>query len=69
MGSVYVEEMSHLPDKVLVELRRGNFGVQWNKDSYFSHVDEDHATEWVNEIEKSTGGISGITQTPSALLR
>ena len=60
--------MSHLPDKVLVELRRGNFGVQWNEDSHFSHVDEDHATEWVNGIGKSTGGISGIKLMPSALL-
>ena len=35
----------------------------------FSRVDEDHATEWCNGTGKRSGGISGITQTPSALLR
>ena len=60
--------MSYLSHEVLVQLRRGNFGVQWNEDSHFSHVDENHATEWVNRIGTSASGISGITQTPSALL-
>ena len=41
----------------------------WNEDSHFSDGDDDHATEWVNEIGTSARGISGITQTPSALLR
>jgi hypothetical protein len=68
-GTVYVEEMARLPDEVLLVLCRGNFGVQWAEDSPFTCVDEDHATEWVNGIGKGAGGISGITQTASALLR
>jgi hypothetical protein len=66
---VYVEEMAHLPDEVLSELHRGNYGVQWTEDTPFTHVDEDHAMEWVNGIGKGAGGISGITQTASTLLR
>ena len=61
--------MSHFPDEVLVELHRGNFGVQWNENTHFSYVDEDRSTEWVNGIEKRARGISRITQTPSALFR
>ena len=61
-------KMSYLSYEVLVQLRRGNFGVQWNEDSHVAHVDDDHATEWVNGIGASAEGISGITQTPSALL-
>ena len=70
-GGLYMSrEMSYLPDEVLVELRRGKFGVQWDEDSHLSYVDEDHATEWVNNgIGNSAGGISGITQTPPSLLR
>ena len=66
-GAIFVDEMSRLPADVLVEFRR-NFGVQWSSKP-FSRVDEDHATEWCNGIGKSSGGICGITQTPSALLR
>ena len=61
--------MANLPVEVLSELRRGNFGVQWNDDTAFTCVDKDHATEWVNGIGKGSGGISGITQIPTALLR
>lgn len=60
--------MEHLPEEVHKEFQ-GEFGVQWTENNSFSHVDEDHATEWVNGLGKGDAGLSDITQTASALLR
>ena len=45
------------------------FSVYWKDNKPFSGVSTDHATEWVNGIEKSVGGLSNITQTDSATLK
>ena len=61
--------MSRLPDDVQREFSNGNFGVRWTDGARFTTVDLDLATEWVSRIGKTSGGYSGLTQTPSALLK
>ena len=60
--------MLHLPSQVEAEYLTGNFVVKWTKRN-FSEVDPDHALEWLNCVGKESGGIVGITKTPSALRR
>ena len=67
-GAINVIEMFNLPPAVLERIK-GEFGVQWNDNNPFSRVSVDHATEWVNGISKSSGGLSSITQTDTATLR
>ncbi|XP_043192970.1 uncharacterized protein LOC122365640 isoform X2 [Amphibalanus amphitrite] len=67
-GSVYLAEMQQLPSEVEAEFQAGNFVVKWSNRS-FSEVDADHALEWLNCVGKESGGIVGITKTPSALDR
>ena len=67
-GSVYLAEMKHLPSEVEAEFLAGNFVVKWSNRN-FSEVDPDHALEWLNCVGKESGGIVGITKTPSALSR
>ena len=67
-GSVYLAEMKRLPSEVEAEFLAGNFVVKWSNRN-FSEVDPDHALEWLNCVGKESGGIVGITKTPSALSR
>lgn len=60
--------MSQLPSEVEAEFLAGNFVVKWTS-RCFSEVDPDHALEWLNCVGKESGGIVGITKTPSALSR
>ena len=67
-GSVYLADMRRLPSEVEEEFLAGNFVVKWTN-RIFSEVDPDHALEWLNCVGKESGGIVGITRTPSALSR
>ena len=68
-GIIYAVEMYQLPANVKDRFLTTGFGVQWRDNCPFTAVDVDHATEWVNGIAKSTGGLADITQTDSATLR
>ena len=67
-GTVYLAEMNQLPQEVEDEFRAGNFVVKASQLS-FNQVDPDHVQEWLNGTCKNSGGIIGITKTPSALNR
>ena len=57
-----------LPPEVEAEFLAENFVVKWSNRN-FSEVDPDHALEWLNCVGKESGGIVGITKSPSALSR
>ena len=67
-GIVYLAEMNQLPQEVEDEFRAGNFVVKASQLS-FNQFDHDHAQEWLNGTCKNSGGIIGITKTPSTLDR
>ena len=60
--------MHQLPLQVQEEFRRGNFVVKRSR-ATFNQVSPDQAQEWLNATGKKSGGIVGITRTPSALCR
>ena len=62
-------EMKSLPSEVLERFYADGFAVQWKEEAPFSSVDIDHATEWLNGISKSAGGLSNMTQNDSATLK
>ncbi len=67
-GVIYLAEMHQLPLQVQEEFRRGNFVVKRSR-AKFSKVSPDQAQEWLNATGKKSGGIVGITRTPSVLCR
>ena len=62
-------EMKSLPSDALERFYADGFGVQWKEEAPFSSVDIDYATEWLNAISKSAGGLSEMTQNDSATLK
>lgn len=66
--TIYINEMHHLPQEVLLEFSQGNFVVKCST-SKFNQVDPDHSQEWLNAVGKSGGGIVGITRISEALNR
>ena len=62
-------EMKSLPSEALERFNADGFGVQWKEEAPYSSVDIDHATEWLNGIAKSEGGLSDMTQNDSATLK
>ena len=67
-GSVYLAQMKQLPAEVQEEFDIGNWVVKGSS-RRFNQVDPDQAQEWMNGVGKGSGGIIGITKTPSALFR
>ena len=67
-GSVYLAEMSDLPQEVLHEFQEGNFVVK-RTDRQFNQVSADQSTEWLNATGKKSGGLIGITRISSAINR
>ncbi len=67
-GTVYIAEMAKLPQEVLTEFQKGNFVIKGSSGK-FNQVDPDQGQEWMNATGKASGGIVGITKTPSALSR
>src|SRR6267154_5364911 len=67
-GTLYLNEMHHLPPEVEDEFQKGNFVVK-RSNRKFNQVDPDHSQEWLNAVGKKGGGIVGITKTNSALSR
>ena len=51
--------------EVYEEFLAGNFVIK-RSNNYFNEVPGDHATEWVNKICKTAGGVVGITRTDQA---
>ena len=68
-GSLHMAKMKSLPSDALERLYAGEFGVQWKEKAPFSSVDIDYATELLNSISKSAGGLSDMTQNDSATLK
>ena len=68
-GVIFAPEMHLLPEDVKDKFRADGFGVQCHDNCPFTSVDVDHATEWVNGIAKSSGGLAAITHIDSATLR
>ncbi|KAL2094651.1 hypothetical protein ACEWY4_009370 [Coilia grayii] len=67
-GPVYLAQMKQLPAEVQDEFDSGNWVVKGSS-RRFNQVDPDQAQEWMNGVGKKSGGIIGITKTPSALFR
>lgn len=67
-GTVYIAEMANLPEEVASEFHAGNFVIKGSTGA-FNQVDPDQGQEWMNATGKTSGGIVGITKTPSALSR
>ena len=67
-GTIYINEMHHLPPEVKREFEAGNFVVK-RTNKRFNQVDPDQSQEWLNRIRKKRDGIIGITKTSSALNR
>ena len=67
-GSVYLAEMSDLPQEVLHEFQEGNFVVK-RTDRQFNQVSADQSTEWLNATGEKSGGLIGITSISSAINR
>ena len=65
---IYLAEMHQVPAQVEEEFKRGNFVVK-RSNAKFNQVSPDQAQEWLNGTGKKSGGIVGITKTPSALHR
>ena len=67
-GSVYLAEMSYLPQEVLHDFQEGNFVVK-RTDRQFNQVFADQSTEWLNATGKKSWGLIGITRISSAINR
>ena len=68
LGSVYLAEMSDLPQEVLHEFQEGNFVVK-HTDRQFNQVSADQSAEGLNATGKKSGGLIGITRISSAINR
>ena len=69
--SVHVRDMLMLPQTaptVYEEFKKGNFVVQ-KSSNVFSAMAMDQAHEQMNDVIKGDGGVIGITNNPSALLK
>ena len=67
-GPVYLTDMKALEitaPEVYEEFLAGNFVVK-RSNNYFNEVPVDHATEWVNKMCKTAGGVIGITRNDQA---
>lgn len=67
-GSVFLADAHQLPEAVYQEFQNGNFVVKRSAQK-FNQVDPDQSQEWLNGTGKRSGGIVGITKTPTALSR
>lgn len=68
LGPIYLTDMNALEvtiPEVYEEFLAGNFVIK-RSNNYFNEVPADHATEWVNKIYKTAGGVVGITRTNQA---
>ena len=62
-------KIQSLPSDALERFYADGFGVQGKEEAPFNSVDIDHATELLNGISKSTGGLSDMTQNDSGTLK
>ena len=51
-----------IPNEVLKSIIEDGFGGHWKDNTPFTDVSNNHATEWINTISKSSGGLSTATQ-------
>lgn len=66
--TIYIADMNQLPKEVEEGFLSGDLAVL-HSPRKFSHVDPDHAQEWVVGMSKGAAGLVGITQNVSALQR
>ena len=62
-------KMKNQPSDAMERLYASGFGIQWKEEKPFSSDDIDHASELLNGISKSAGGLSDMIQNDSATLK
>ena len=66
--SVHIQDLKELPDTVYKEFKEGNFVVK-RSSKRFSAIAIDQSHEQMNKIVKSSGGVIGLTEDPTSLVK
>ena len=66
--SIYIQDLKELPETIYKEFKEGNFVVK-RSSKRFSVIAIDQSHEQMNKIVKSSGGVIGLTQDPTSLMK